>query len=124
MTAKLRLPLPPLLPPFAVSVLPEELSVVHAAARNRGTANASASSRLGPAIEVLLCSRTQPWSAVSSPQCLCAVSSPQDHAWRAARPGPDPRDAHRTGDSDDGSTLLDVEILSSDHEQVVFCRDP
>src|SRR3954452_13121180 len=113
MTANDRSPPPPLLP-LPESLLPEELSVVHAAARKSGTAMTSASSRLGPAIEVLLCSRTQPWSA---------VSSPQDHAWRAARPRPDPRHAHRTGDTGNRSTLLDVEILGSDHEQVVFCRD-
>ena len=41
----------------------------------------------------------------------------------AAPVRPDPRASHRTGDIADRSRLVDVEILSSDHEQVVFCRD-
>ena len=49
--------------------------------------------------------------------------STKDHAWRAPVARPDPRTSHRTGDSNDRSRLGDVEILSSDHEQVVFCRD-
>jgi len=55
---------------------------------------------------------------------VSAVSSPKDHAWPAVRTWPDPRSRPRTGDICDRSTLVGVEILSSDHEQVVFCRDP
>src|SRR3954454_12065862 len=116
MTAKLRSPppLPPPPEPLSEPPLSESPPVVHATARKRGAARASAHRRLGPAMES---------SCARGRSTAPAGSSTKDHAWRAAPPWPDPRASHRNGDLAGRSRLVGVEILSSDHEQVVFCRD-
>src|SRR5690349_6029931 len=91
MTAKLRSPLPPPLLPLVLSPS-DELSVVHAAARKSGTAMASASSRLDPAIEVLLCSRTQP-----SVHCVVAAGFCLARRPNVAGPALAPPDGRQPG---------------------------
>src|SRR4051812_6090892 len=107
---------PPPPEPFPESP-PSEPPVVHAAAsdtaRKRGAARASARRRLGPAMGVLLCSRKRSRRRLCPPES-CLAPQPA---------GVGPTRVPSDGGHARAIYARVVDILSSDHEQVVFCRD-